>query len=186
MKDPAKDVQCRQAYAGLLPNCADYVSLYARQRPRDIALIEHSTGDEVTWKQFNTSVTAFAAKLLAIGLKKGDIVATSLPLLKEHVYLMYACFRIGLILAPLDLRLKAAEIQYCMDKMRPKAYFFVGKTPVVDFRPIIGEVMQASPWVRHWVQFQKEDDLVMQGLFKLYYSIKIIIIKIIISNNFFK
>ncbi len=150
-------------YQTLLPNIADYVALYAKERPGETAIIEHNTGETVTWKQFNTSVSAFAAKLLSIGLAKGDIVATSLPLLKEHVYLIYACYRIGVIIAPLDLRLKAKEVRYCLDKMKPKAYFFLGKTPVADFRPLIREVMAECPFVRHWVQFQKEADLIMEG-----------------------
>ena len=163
MKDHQKDERCREMYASLLPNIADYISLYAGQRSKDTALIEHNTGETVTWKKFNTSVSAFAAKLLSIGLAKGDIIATSLPLLKEHVYLIYACYRVGIIIAPLDLRLKAKEIITCMGKMKPKAYFFLGKTPVVDFRPIIREVMAAYPSIRHWVQFQKEADLIMDG-----------------------
>ncbi|MCX5854589.1 MAG: class I adenylate-forming enzyme family protein, partial [Deltaproteobacteria bacterium] len=163
MKDHKKDQRCRQMYESLLPNIADYVALYANKRPKDTAIIEHNTGQTVNWKQFNTSVSAFAAKLLSIGLAKGDIVATSLPLLKEHIYLIYACYRIGVIVAPLDLRLKAKEIQFCMDKMKPKAYFFLGKTVVADFRPIIREVMAACPTIRHWVQFQKEADLIMEG-----------------------
>ncbi len=163
MKDPKKDALCREAYEKLLPNIADYVALYAKERPKDTAIIEHNTGEVVSWKQFNTSVSAFSAKLLAIGVKKGDIIATSLPLLKEHVYLIHACYRIGAIVAPLDLRLKAKEVQYCMDKMKPKAYFFLGMTPVADFRPLVKEVMQGSPYVKHWVQFQKEADLIMEG-----------------------
>ena len=163
MKDTAKDTQCIELYDQLLPNCADYVALHAKERPKGIALIEHNTGEVVTWKKFNTSVNAFAAKLLSLGLKKGDIIATSLPLLKEHVYIMYACFRIGIVVAPLDLRLKSDEIRYCMEKMKPKAYFFLGKTPLMDFRPIIKEVMQGSPSVKHWVQFQKEEDLIIAG-----------------------
>ncbi|MBN1533255.1 MAG: acyl--CoA ligase [Spirochaetes bacterium] len=163
MKDPKKDELCREMYRTMLPNCADYVAKYAREKPKDIAIIEHNTGEKVDWKKFNTSVSAFSAKLLSIGIGKGDIVATSLPLLKEHVFLMYACWRIGAILAPLDLRLKTKEIQYCMDKMKPKAYFFLGKTPVMDFRPMIQEVMNASPYVKHWVQFQKERDEIMKG-----------------------
>lgn len=150
-------------YRRLLPNMADYVAKYAKEKPATIAIIEHNTGEKVTWKQFNQSVGAFAAKLLSIGLRKGDVVATSLPLLKEHVYLMYACYRIGVIVAPLDLRLKAKEIQYCFDKIKPKAYFFLGKTPVADFRPMIKDVMAGSPYVKHWVQFQKEADLIMDG-----------------------
>jgi len=163
MKDHLKDERCRQMYEALLPNIADYVALFAKQRPADTAIIEHNTGETVTWKHFETSVSAFAAKLLSIGLVKGDIVATSLPLLKEHVYLIYACYRIGVTIAPLDLRLKAKEIIYCMEKMNPKAYFFLGKTPVADFRPIIKEVMAAVPTTRHWVQFQKEPELIMEG-----------------------
>jgi fatty-acyl-CoA synthase len=150
-------------YRKLLPNQADYVEKYAKNKPNEIAIIEHNTGEKIAWKQFNTSVSAFAAKLLSIGIKKGDIVATSLPLLKEHVYLIYACYRIGAIVAPLDLRLKTKEIQYCMDKMKPKAYFFLGKTPLADFRPMIAEVMKNSPYVKHWVQFQKEQDMIMEG-----------------------
>jgi acyl-CoA synthetase (AMP-forming)/AMP-acid ligase II len=163
MKDPATDQRCRELYDALLPNLADYVARWARERAGSTAIIEHSTGETVTWKRFDTAVSAFAAKLLAIGLRKGDVVATSLPLLKEHVFLMFACYRAGLVLAPLDLRLKAKEVQYCFDRIRPAAYFFLGQTPVADFRPLVTEVMPSSPYVRHWVQFQKEPELVVKG-----------------------
>ena len=158
-----KRARCQEMYGQLLANQADYPEKYAREKPQAIAIIEHNTGDKVTWKQFNQAVSAFAAKLLSVGLKKGDIVATSLPLLKEHVYLMYACYRIGVIVAPLDLRLKSKEILYCFEKMQPKAYFFLGKTPLVDFRPLVAEVMKEAPYVRHWIQFQKEKNLIMAG-----------------------
>ena len=163
MIDPAKDLRCREMFDALLPNMADYVAHWARLKPAAPALIEHTTSEVVSWKQFNASVNAFAAKLLASGLRKGDVVATSLPLLKEHVYLMYACYRAGLVVAPLDLRLKAKEVKYCFDAMRPRAYFFLGKTAVADFRPMVSEVMATSPFVEHWVQFQKEGDLIVEG-----------------------
>ncbi|MFX1540953.1 MAG: class I adenylate-forming enzyme family protein, partial [Promethearchaeota archaeon] len=126
--------------------------------------IEYDTGKEVNWTEFMMSSKAFAAKLLDIGLKKGDIVATSLPLLKEHIYLMYACYRIGVIFAPLDLRLKAQEIIRNFDKIHPKAYFFLGKTERIDFRPMIAEVMKKhKKSTKFWVQFQPEEDLIMDG-----------------------
>ena len=158
MFDPRKDALCVERVAALLPNLADYVSRWAAQRPAAPALIEYDTGETVSWKRFNTSVDAFAAKLLSVGIRKGDVVASSLPLLKEHVFLMFACHRIGAIMAPLDLRLKAGEIQYCMDKMRPKAWFFLGKTPVADFRPLVSEVLGRTPSLTVKVQFQKEAD----------------------------
>ena len=81
MKDQQKDERCRRMFQDLLPNIADYVTRYAKERPKETAIIEHNAGETVTWKQFDTSVSAFAAKLLSIGLGKGDFVATSLPLL---------------------------------------------------------------------------------------------------------
>ncbi|MBN1829031.1 MAG: acyl--CoA ligase [Deltaproteobacteria bacterium] len=161
--DQKRNERCREMYRTLLPNMADYVERYAREKPSSLAIIEHNTDEKISWKAFNRAVSAFAAKLIALGLQKGDIVATSLPLLKEHVYLIYACYRVGVIIAPLDLRLKAKELQACMDTMKPKAYFFLGKTPLADFRPIIAEVMASSPYIRHWIQFQKEAELVMDG-----------------------
>ena len=144
----------------------DYLDKYAKEKGSELALIEYDTGEEVTWKDFATKSKAFAAKLLSIGLKKGDIVATSLPLLKEHIFLMYACYRLGIIIAPLDLRLKTEEINRNFEKMKPrvKAYFFLGKTPTVDFRPLIEEVMKNHrDTCKYWVQFQKEEDLIMDG-----------------------
>jgi acyl-CoA synthetase (AMP-forming)/AMP-acid ligase II len=152
-----------ERYKELMPNLSDYVAYYAKKKPKELAIIEHNTGEKVSWEQFDISVSAFTAKLLSVGLQKGDIIATSLPLLKEHVYLMYACYRSGIIIAPLDLRLKTKEVQYCLDRMKPKAYFFLGKTPVADFRPIVAEVMKTSPYIQHWVQFQKESEFIMEG-----------------------
>ncbi|MHA1997632.1 MAG: class I adenylate-forming enzyme family protein, partial [Promethearchaeota archaeon] len=135
-----------------------------KEKPKGIALIEYDTGDEVTWKDFATKSKAFAAKLLSIGIKKGDVIATTLPLLKEHVYLMYACYRIGAIFAPLDLRLKTREISRCFAKVKPKAYLFPGKTSVIDFRPMVKGVMaEHGDTCKIWVQFQKEEDLIMDG-----------------------
>ena len=109
-----------------------------------------------------------AAKLLALGIKKGDIVATSLTYLKEHAYLMYACARIGAIIAILDIRLKMTEIDRHFFNIKPKAFFSHGKTPFADFRPNLkmmidkyGKKNGGSSEL--FVQFQKESDLIVDG-----------------------
>ncbi|MBN2157010.1 MAG: acyl--CoA ligase [Candidatus Lokiarchaeota archaeon] len=146
------------------PLMHDIVDKWAKIKPDDLAIIEYNTGAEIPWKQFKTSSKAFAAKLLSLGIKKGDVVATSLALLKEHIYLMYGCFRIGAIIAPLDPRLKSQEIIRAFDKIKPKVYMFLGKTEVADFRDIVKPVMEAhKDTVKYWVQFQKEPELVMDG-----------------------
>lgn len=164
------DVECKQRWEELkqYPRMFDWVDRYTKEKPDTIALIEYNTSAEVSWKSFSDASKAFAAKLISMGVKKGDVVATTLPLLKEHVYLMYACFRVGAIIAPLDLRLKTREVDHCFRKMQPKVYFTLGKTEVADFRPIL-EAMIKNHSVKnggcceHFVQFQKEDDLVVDG-----------------------
>ncbi|MFX0085211.1 MAG: class I adenylate-forming enzyme family protein [Candidatus Hodarchaeota archaeon] len=163
MKEPEMDKECERRFNELLPCMFDYVDHYAKTQGSDVAIIEYDTEEMVTWKDFATKSKAFAAKLLSLGIKKGDIVATSLPLLKEHIFLMYACYRIGAIIAPLDLRLKAQEIDRNLAKIKPKIYFFLGKTERLDFRPLIAEVMKNHPECKYWVQFQKEPDLIMDG-----------------------
>lgn len=160
MQTEALDQSCRERCDALLPNIADYVTRYARERPDAIALIEHNTGARVTWKRLELSVNAFAAKLLAAGFRKGDVLATSLPLLKEHVFLLLACYRIGVILAPLDLRLRPGEILAACEKLRPKGYFFAGAPAV---RSVVKEVIGKVPSVKLWVQFQAEPDHILPG-----------------------
>ncbi len=149
--------------ADVVPNCADYIAQYAEEKPETTAFIMYATGKQVTWQQFNDAVDIYAAALLSKGLKKGDIVGTILTLSEEHIFLMYACFRIGVIIAPMDIRLKETEVLYSIGKINPKAVFFLGKTPVTDFRPMIADVMKDVPSVSLWVQIQKSDDSVIDG-----------------------
>jgi len=157
------DEECKKRYTELLPHMFDYVDKWAKEKPKEIALIEYDTGDQVTWKEFALKTKAMAAKLLSMGIKKGDVVATTLVLLKEHVYLMYACYRIGALISPLDPRLKVTEVDACFAQAKPKAYFFLGKTPVTDFRPMVEEIKKKyGDTCKHWIQFQpnKEDGII--------------------------
>jgi fatty-acyl-CoA synthase len=170
MRSAEKDQDClkRAKELNQFPRMFDWVDRWAKEIPEKIAIIEYNTKEEITWKDFATKTKAFAAKLLAMGIKKGDVVATSLPLLKEHIYLMYAIYRIGAIVAPLDLRLKEQEVDRCFQSMKPKAYFTLGKTDVVDFRPIVESMIKKhgnanGGSCEYFVQFQKEPELVVKG-----------------------
>lgn len=160
MKTPAQDQECRRLAAELRGNIADHVADHARRTPDGIALVEHPSGEAITWKALDRAASAFAAKLLSSGYRKGDVIATTLPAIKEHVYLLLACYRIGVILAPLDLRLRPAEIQAALEKLRPRGYFFAGAPALL---PVLREVVGRTPSVVHWVQFQKEPDHLLPG-----------------------
>ncbi len=175
MHNPQKDARCLKLYKELenYSRMFDWVDRWAKDKPNEIALIEYKTGDEVTWIEFATKSKAIAAKLLKLGIKKGDVVATLLVLLKDHVYLMYACYRIGAILAPLDPRLKAHEVDQCFKTMKPKAFFCLGNTPVTDYRNLITQMIENYGKVNggsceNFIQFQYETDQIVDGAVSIF------------------
>jgi fatty-acyl-CoA synthase len=136
-----------------LPLLNNYIELWARETPGKPAMIQHEDGKTVSYRKFLSLTDFFALRLLHMGIRKGDRVATMLVLVPEHMALMYACFKIGAILSPIDLRLKEDEVVRDLDKIRPKAFFFLGNTPVRDFRKTGRAVKAKCPYVEHLIQF---------------------------------
>ena len=131
------------------------IAKYAKETPDKVAIIDAETGQQVTYAEFDRITTALAMQLLKMGFKKGDFFASSLPLLLEHIYLEYACFKIGVIFAPLDLRLKAPEVIRSLDIIKAKAFAFLGKTERADFSELGKAVMEKCPYIEHFIQFVK-------------------------------
>jgi acyl-CoA synthetase (AMP-forming)/AMP-acid ligase II len=100
------------------------VDHWAAQRPGDAAILNASRGSRLTWAELQRGSVALAAELSRMGFRKGDFLAASLPLLNEHILLEYACFRLGVIHAPLDLRLQPAEVLRCLGLIRARGYAF--------------------------------------------------------------
>lgn len=136
-----------------LPLVNSYIDKWAKEQPQAVAMVQHEDGREITYKKFASLIDFFALKLLDMGIKKGDRLATQLVLLPEHMALMYACFKIGAIFAPLDLRLSENEVVRDINKIEAKAFFFLGETPVRDFRRVGTAVIKGCSTVVHRVQF---------------------------------
>jgi len=135
-----------------LPLLNSYVEHWAKLTPDKPAMIQHEDGKIVTYGQFLKLIDFFALRLLDMGIKKGDRVATMLVLFPEHIILMYACFKIGAIIAPIDVRLKNEEVVRDLNKINPRAFFFLGRTPVRDFRDVGRIVKEKCPSVKHLIQ----------------------------------
>ena len=140
--------------------CHAVVAAWAKRKPDALALINADTGAEITWQRFDQASTAFALKLLDMGFKKGDFLATSLPMLTEHIFLEYACFKIGVIYTPLDLRLKGPEVIRSLSLIKAKGYAFLGKTPVADFGELGKAVQATCPFVEHLIQFAPPEETI--------------------------
>ena len=116
-------------------------------------MVQHEDGRKLTYKQFSSLIDFFALRLLHLGIEKGDRVATQLVLVPEHMALMYACFKIGAIFAPLDVRLLEKEVVRDINKIEAVAFFYLGETPIRDFRLVGKAVQKGCASVKHLVQF---------------------------------
>lgn len=136
------------------------IAKWAAEKPDAPAIIEVDTGSQYTYRQLDQITTALALKLIDLGFEKGDFLATSLPLTAEHVFLEYACFKIGVVHAPLDIRLKTAEIIRSLGLVEPKAYAFLGNTPSTSFADVAEAVRESCPYVEHCIQFSPPKEVI--------------------------
>lgn len=131
----------------------EVIRYWAARKPDFPAIIDAEDGRRWSYAEFARTTTALALKLLEMGYEKGDFLATSLPLLPEHIFLEYACLQIGVVLAPLDLRLKGPEVIRSLGLIQARGYAFLGKTPVADFSALGQAVQQHCPFVKDFIQF---------------------------------
>jgi acyl-CoA synthetase (AMP-forming)/AMP-acid ligase II len=115
------------------------VAKWAHEKPDAVALIDADRGKNTTWAEFDRNSTALALYLLRMGFKKGDRFASLLPLTGEHLFLEYACFKIGAIFVPLDLRLTAGEILRSLKLVGAVGFAFVKVPGIPDLEGFLLE-----------------------------------------------
>ena len=120
------------------------VAKWAVAKPDATAVLSADGSRTLTWREFDRQTTALAAELLQLGFSKGDFLVTQLPLTVDHVLLEYACFKIGVIAAPLDLRLAAGEVVRVLDNLRPRGFACLGVAGPLDFRATWNAVLENS------------------------------------------
>ena len=125
------------------------VAKWAAAKPDAIALLSADGSRTLTWSEFDRHTTALAVELLRLGFRKGDFLVTQLPLTMDHVLLEYACFKIGVILAPIDLRLAAGEVVRVLEILRPRGFVCLGVAAPFDFRGTWAAVQETCKWIEH-------------------------------------
>ncbi len=121
------------------------VEKWAREKPASVAMIDSERGRSVSWAEFDRVTQALAMLLLKRGFAKGDFFASLLPLTIEHVFLEYACFRIGAIFVPLDLRLSLEELMRSLKLVQPAGFAFVQTPRVPDVTALCAELRNTFP-----------------------------------------
>jgi fatty-acyl-CoA synthase len=138
------------------------IAEWAGRKPRVPAIVNHTSGETLDWATLEQATSDLARRLLRLGFRKGDYLATSLPFLTGHILLEYACFKIGVIHTPLDLRLRPPEVLRSLRLIQPRGYAFLGKTPAADFREMGQTVRRECSSVEHLIQFSPPSET-MEG-----------------------
>ena len=125
------------------------VAKWAQDKPQAHAIVSAEGGRGVTWSDFNRFTTALASELSRRGFMKGDFLATLLPMSVDHILLEYSCFKIGVIVAPLDLRLSSAEVIRAMEILKPRGFVSLGVKAPFDFRELWRGVLAQCKWIQH-------------------------------------
>src|SRR5712664_621374 len=97
-------------------------ALYWRssEYPHSLAFV---AGDNAwSYRRLATEAEQLARAFLSRGLRAGDRVALHMANLPELAVAYYACFRIGAIACPLNIRFKTAELLPLLHELRPALY----------------------------------------------------------------
>jgi acyl-CoA synthetase (AMP-forming)/AMP-acid ligase II len=148
----------------------DYITKWANEKPQDIAIIDAELGKYYSWQFFENSVNMIAMKLIEEGWEKGDIAVSMLPFLPEHIFLEFACFKIGMIFTPLDLRLKRDEVIRSLSLLQSaRRIMFIhpddtdsedrsGKKIHYEFKQIGRALRKSYPKMKDFIQVSTQED----------------------------
>jgi fatty-acyl-CoA synthase len=132
----------------------------ARSTPERVAI--DYDGRLVSYRELDEGSDAFAASFAQ--LHRGDRVATLTGSTPEHVMVLFACAKLGLLLLPLSWRLSAPELQYQLDDADPALFLVEDEYEALAAateRPY-ERLQQPRPGVRHQdVAPQDEDGLLL-------------------------
>jgi fatty-acyl-CoA synthase len=120
----------------------------AQYGPREAAVFVEQ-GRRFTWDQLSETVDAFAAGLLALGLKPGDRVGIWSPNRWEWVATQFATARAGLIMVNINPAYRLSELEYALNKVGCRALVTAAKFKSSDYlgmiRTLAPEIDAAKP-----------------------------------------
>ena len=91
----------------------------ARSNPEDVYC--SFKGERISVGMLDRRVNQVAALLKLQGLQKGDRVAVMLPSHPDHLYLLFALARLGMVRVPINVHLLGAPLAHLLHELAPQA-----------------------------------------------------------------
>lgn len=109
----------------------EHLRLHARQTPDRTAYLWY--GQPITWAQLDAASDAFAARLQALGVRKGEPVALFMNNCPQYVMAHYGIQKIGAIVCPCGPLNKEHELAYQLTDLQARVIVAAdGLLPIVD------------------------------------------------------
>jgi acyl-CoA synthetase (AMP-forming)/AMP-acid ligase II len=91
----------------------DLIRHHAEKTPDRTAILFQN--QSISYGDFNHDVSRAARMLHGLGIKHGERVGLMFPNCPEILFLYFACFRLGVVVVPVNTRYKRREIEYALD-----------------------------------------------------------------------
>jgi fatty-acyl-CoA synthase len=95
-------------------NIGDWIARRARRHPEATALIDGDSGRAISYAELDDSVSALAAALHELGVRRGDRIAMLMENSPEFAQVLFAAANLGAIAVPVNFRLAPAEVGYLL------------------------------------------------------------------------
>src|SRR6202043_647822 len=106
---------------------------------RDALIVRHQ---QIRWTygELKERVDAFAAGLLALGLKRGDRIGVWSPNNAEWVVTQFATAKAGLILVNINPAYRLAELEYALNKAGCRALITAARFKTSDYLAMLNQL----------------------------------------------
>ncbi|MHA1225836.1 MAG: acyl-CoA synthetase [Candidatus Hodarchaeales archaeon] len=102
----------------------DFAAKRALLTPNKVAIVDNIEKKKYTFKDINSRANKLARVLHELGVSKGDRIAMFSKNNLDCIDLFFSTGKIGAILVPLNIRLAIKELEYLIDKTKPKILFY--------------------------------------------------------------
>ncbi|ARP41334.1 Putative acyl-CoA synthetase YngI [Geobacillus thermodenitrificans] len=138
-----------ETYRSQWPNktIIDYLKEWAEKQPDQVAIIDKKS--RYTYGEVTKLVDRVALGLLALGLKKGDVISFQLPNWNEFVILHFAVTRIGAISNPLIPIYRDREIGYMVNLAESKMIVIPDEFRGFRYPEMIRRLLPQWPSMKH-------------------------------------
>src|SRR5262245_49895835 len=128
----------------------DYIEKWARETPDNVAMLVPG-GPSLTYRDTLAKSRRFANALLALGLRKGDVIAIQLPSHPEFLIAYFGVVMMGGVLCTLHMPYRAGEMRPLMQFAEAKAVICTPPGDKYDATAVMLGLVGKVPTLKHGV-----------------------------------